>query len=61
MILGARTRESEGKILIYQSEDLSQWTYQGIFLGMIIRLVICGMSDFFQLDGQDILLFHHRE
>ena len=33
MILGARTRESEGKILIYQSEDLSQWTYQGIFLG----------------------------
>lgn len=58
MILGARTRESEGKILIYQSEDLSQWTYQGIFLGDDYSLgYMWECPDFFQLDGQDILLF----
>ncbi|MBM9833474.1 glycoside hydrolase family 32 protein, partial [Enterococcus faecalis] len=29
MLLGARTLKNEGKILIYESTDLNEWTYRG--------------------------------
>ncbi len=33
MILGGRTRDNEGKILVFESRDLDDWTYKGDFFG----------------------------
>lgn len=33
MILGGRTRDNEGKILLYRSQDLTNWTYCGNLFG----------------------------
>lgn len=58
MILGARTVENEGKILIYESSDLSQWCYRGIFFGEDYDLgYMWECPDYFQIDGQDVLMF----
>lgn len=58
MVLGARTRESEGKILLYHSNDLYQWAYKGVFFGDKFSLgYMWECPDFFELNGQGVLIF----
>ncbi|WP_461197814.1 glycoside hydrolase family 32 protein [Enterococcus sp. N249-2] len=58
MILGARTVDNQGKILIYESENLSEWRYRGIFFGVDDDFgYMWECPDYFQIDGQDVLLF----
>lgn len=58
MILGARTVNNEGKILIYDSTNLSDWHYRGIFFGGMDDFgYMWECPDYFQIDGQDVLLF----
>ena len=58
MLLGARTLENEGKILIYESTDLNEWTYRGIFFGEDYALgYMWECPDYFHLDGKDVLVF----
>ncbi|WP_208559213.1 glycoside hydrolase family 32 protein [Marinilactibacillus kalidii] len=57
MVLGGRTIEDKGAILLYVSEDLSKWTYTGNLLENQPKLgYMWECPDFFELDGQDILL-----
>lgn len=58
MILGARSRDNLGRILLYRSTDLSAWTYQGIFLaGNEDQGFMWECPDYFELNGTGILLF----
>lgn len=58
MLLGARSLENEGKILIYESTDLSDWRYRGIFFGEHYLLgYMWECPDYFHLDGKDVLIF----
>jgi beta-fructofuranosidase len=50
--------ENEGKILIYESTDLNEWTYRGIFFGEDYALgYMWECPDYFHLDGKDVLVF----
>ena len=58
MILGARTEENLGSILVFQSEDLEQWTYRGTLLdGSEEQGYMWECPDFFEINGQAILIF----
>lgn len=58
MILGARTRSNIGQILLYVSEDLNTWTYQGIFLGGNEEQgFMWECPDYFELDDSQVVLF----
>lgn len=58
MILGARTRENIGHILLYRSEDLYDWSYHGVFMsGNEDQGFMWECPDYFELDGKGILLF----
>lgn len=61
MVLAAQTLDLQGRVLLYQSTDLRNWTQKGEIAGSHVNQ----MSDFgymwecpdlFQLNGQDILL-----
>ncbi|MDX8044468.1 sucrose-6-phosphate hydrolase [Gracilibacillus sp. S3-1-1] len=55
MVIGAQTDKEEGAVVLYQSEDLSDWQFQGILAEGFGYMWEC--PDFFSLDGYDILLF----
>jgi beta-fructofuranosidase len=58
MILGARDLESKGQILVYESKNLCDWKYHGIFCGPIEEMgYMWECPDFFELNGQEVLLF----
>lgn len=57
LILGARDRKDQGQILVYESNDLNQWSYVGVFAGPIAGLgYMWECPDFFNVNGSDILL-----
>lgn len=58
MILGARTRNNLGQILLYRSDDLYEWSYQGVFsAGNEDQGFMWECPDYFELDETGILLF----
>lgn len=57
MILGARTEDNKGSILIYQSTDLETWEFQGTMLdGNDEQGYMWECPDFFELDDKDVLI-----
>lgn len=57
MVLGGRTNEDKGAILLYESKNLNDWNYKGNLLEDQSGLgYMWECPDFFILDGQDILL-----
>ncbi|XJS10852.1 glycoside hydrolase family 32 protein [Aerococcaceae bacterium WGS1372] len=58
MILGARTRNNIGAILLYSSKNLSDWTYEGEFItASDDQGYMWECPDYFKLEGTDVLLF----
>ena len=58
MLLGARTRDNEGKIPLFKSNDLDDWSYQGNFFGDDFSLgFMWECPDFFEVDNQEVLVF----
>src|SRR5699024_8657624 len=58
MVLGARTENNLGSILVYQSKDLKQWTYHGtLYDGNEEQGYMWECPDFFEIDGQSVLIF----
>ena len=58
MVLGARTENNLGSILVYQSKDLEQWTYHGtLYDGNEEQGYMWECPDFFEIDGQSVLIF----
>lgn len=57
MLLGARSIENIGVILVYSSKNLEEWHYQGYFLeGEKEGGYMWECPDYFELNGHDILL-----
>ena len=57
MVLGARTQENLGSILVYDSPDLDKWSYYGTLLdGGEEEGYMWECPDFFELDEKDILI-----
>ncbi|API88703.1 sucrose-6-phosphate hydrolase [Marinilactibacillus sp. 15R] len=57
MVLGGRTSQDKGAILLYESENLNDWNYKGNLLDNQSGLgYMWECPDFFTLNGQDILL-----
>jgi len=57
-VLGSRTRDHHGQALLYRSADLQQWEFVRVTAtsnGKLGYMWEC--PDFFQLGGQDILIF----
>jgi len=58
MLLGARDLESQGQVIVYQSDNLVDWRYQGVFAGPDQELgYMWECPDYFSLDGEDVLIF----
>lgn len=56
MIVGAQTTENVGAITFFQSKDLLQWEYQGLFYSDPVLDQMCECPDYFSLtDEVDIL------
>ncbi|GEM01600.1 beta-fructofuranosidase [Halolactibacillus halophilus] len=57
MILGARNRNDEGLVILYQSTNLTDWTYHGPYFGPLKGMgYMWECPDFFELDGEDVLI-----
>jgi beta-fructofuranosidase len=57
MVLGARTINNLGSILVYDSPDLNEWSYYGTLLdGGEEEGYMWECPDFFKLDNQDVLI-----
>lgn len=58
MVLGARTRDDKGCILLYKSTDLYNWELHSIPAGEDENMgYMWECPDIFKLDGKDILMF----
>ncbi|EFF25457.1 glycoside hydrolase family 32 protein [Enterococcus faecium] len=57
MILGARTVNHQGEVLLYVSDDLYEWEYKGAFFGDEPDLgFMWECPDYFELDGRSVLI-----
>ncbi|WP_300920383.1 glycoside hydrolase family 32 protein [uncultured Dubosiella sp.] len=56
MVLGARTKEDVGQILVYRSDDLEAWTYHGRIQSGSAFGYMWECPDLFELDGQKVLM-----
>ena len=57
MVLGGRTSDNKGSILVYDSPDLEEWTYYGTLLdGDEDEGYMWECPDFFELGDDDILI-----
>ena len=57
MVLGGRTADNKGSILVYDSPDLEEWTYYGTLLdGDEDEGYMWECPDFFELGDDDILI-----
>ena len=56
MVLGARTRQSQGCVIIYQSDDLNHWQYYTRLETPYPFGYMWECPDFFELDSQKILM-----
>ncbi|MCC5896157.1 MAG: glycoside hydrolase family 32 protein [Alkalibacterium sp.] len=58
MVLGSRALNHRGKILLYVSSDLYDWTYKGVFIeGEKEMGYMWECPDFFETDEKDVLIF----
>ncbi|HLR70833.1 MAG TPA: glycoside hydrolase family 32 protein, partial [Pseudogracilibacillus sp.] len=58
MVLGARTDDNLGSVLVYKSDDLEDWTYHGTLLdGNEDQGYMWECPDFFELDDASVLIF----
>ena len=58
MVLGSRSLDHHGKILLYVSDDLYNWTYKGIFLeGDRVMGYMYECPDFFETPDKDMMIF----
>lgn len=58
MLLGGKTLKNEGKILIYKSENLLEWSYFGILETGIENLgYMYECPSYIEVDGKEILIF----
>ena len=55
MVLGARTREGRGEVLVYRSDDLRRWEYCSTIVTPEPFGYMWECPDLFQVDGQYIL------
>lgn len=57
MVLGARTAENTGSIIVYESDDLEKWSYHGTLIdGDEDEGYMWECPDTFELDDKDILI-----
>lgn len=56
MVLGARTKDSRGKVLIYKSEDLDNWNLENEIIGDTDYGYMWECPDLLELDGHQFLL-----
>lgn len=57
-VFGSRTKEHEGQVLLYRSEDLMKWDFVGVIAkGERNFSFMWECPDFFHLDGHDVLMF----
>jgi len=57
MVLGARTEDNLGSILVYTSRDLEEWTYRGTLIeGTEEQGYMWECPDFFEIDGESMLI-----
>lgn len=58
MLLGGRTENEEGKLLLYKSSDLLKWDYEGILeIGINNIGFMYECPSYIQVDGKDVLIF----
>lgn len=58
MVLGSRSHDHHGKILLYVSDDLYNWEYKGIFLeGDREMGYMYECPDFFETPDEDVMIF----
>lgn len=58
MLLGGRTENEEGKLLLYKSNDLLKWDYEGILeIGVNNIGFMYECPSYIQVDGKDVLIF----
>lgn len=59
MILGARQLNHRGSILLYESDNLSDWTFKGTFLEANTEDMgyMFECPDYFTVDGHDVLIY----
>lgn len=57
MVLGGRTEDNKGSILVYDSPDLEEWNYHGTMIdGNEDQGYMWECPDFFELDDKDVLI-----
>jgi len=56
MVLGARTKEDKGEVLVYESEDLDSWNHIRTFETMAKFGYMWECPDLFPLDGKWVLI-----
>lgn len=58
LVLGARSRENKGAILLYKSTDFEKWEYHSVLIkGRFDEGYMWECPDLFELEDNDILLF----
>ena len=58
MVLGARTKDDKGCILLYKSNDLYNWELNSVPAGRLDNMgYMWECPDTFKLDGKDVLMF----
>lgn len=55
-LIGATAKNGRGRILLYKSADLTNWSYGGVVL-QDDRTNVCECPDYFGLDGKEVLLY----
>lgn len=57
MILGARNRQDEGLVILYKSDNLTDWNYHGPYFGPKVGMgYMWECPDFFELDNEEVLI-----
>lgn len=57
MILGARDLRDQGKVIVYHSTDLSNWTYHGVFAGPNDELgFMWECPDYFTIGDEEVMI-----
>lgn len=57
-VIGSKTNQGNGQVLLYSSNNLVDWTFKSILLkGHIGQGIVWECPDLFELDGKDVLLF----
>ena len=56
-VIASKTADERGQILLFQSEDLLNWTFKSVLLeGEVHQGIMWECPDLFHLDGKDVLI-----